>query len=113
MSDEPEQNSGTTLGGVAKVAAVGSVGATVANVATAAAGFTAGGVVKGPIAAAAQSYWYGAVTTGVFSYLQSVGTAGVVGPVGLVGAGIAGAGYWLWSSKSSTEIKDNNLEKNK
>ncbi|XP_057296489.1 interferon alpha-inducible protein 27-like protein 2B isoform X2 [Hydractinia symbiolongicarpus] len=49
-------------------------------------GFTAGGVAAGSIAAAAQSTFYGAATTGVFSVLQSVAAAGL----GTVGAAAVG-----------------------
>ena len=40
------------------------------------AGFTAAGVAAGSIAAWIQSYFYGAVTCGIFSYLQWLGAIG-------------------------------------
>ncbi|KAF9447232.1 hypothetical protein P691DRAFT_776280 [Macrolepiota fuliginosa MF-IS2] len=57
-------------------------------------GFTTNGVAAGSIAAAAQSFFYGGATTGLFSALQSAGAlaaAPVIGHI-LLGAGLFGAG---------------------
>ena len=55
------------------------------------AGFGAGGVVSGSIAAAVQSVAYGATTTGVFSALTSAGATGVIPTVLSAAGGTVGA----------------------
>ena len=53
-----------------------------------AAGFSVAGVAAGSVAAGAQSFFYGAATTGVFSACQSMGVLGV-------SAGVTGK-LWLY-----------------
>ena len=53
------------------------------------AGFGAGGVLAGSIAAGVQSVVYGGATCGVFSALQSVGATMAWLPVALTGAAVA------------------------
>ncbi|XP_022800209.1 uncharacterized protein LOC111338068 isoform X3 [Stylophora pistillata] len=88
-------------GAAAVVAAPGVLGA---------AGFTAGGVAAGSIAAAAQSAIYGGFTGGVFSLLQSAGAAGIGlagnAAIGAAGASVGGAlsdlGARLYGSRVKT-----------
>ena len=73
------------MGITAGVGAVAGVAA--APLVLSAAGFTAGGVAAGSIAAWVQSTVYGGATCGVFSLLQSAGAAGL----GLAGNAVAGS----------------------
>ncbi|KAJ3545438.1 hypothetical protein NMY22_g2442 [Coprinellus aureogranulatus] len=61
----------------------------VAPLALGAVGFSSGGVVAGSLAAGAQSYFYGAWTTGVFSALQAAGATAALPAAGQI---VAGAG---------------------
>ena len=71
--------------------AVGGVGAVVAApYVLAGAGFTAGGVASGSLAAGMQSAIYGGATCGAFSALQAAGAAGI-GAAGNAAIGAAGA----------------------
>ena len=79
--------------------ATGTAAVVAAPAALSAAGFTAGGVAFGSVAAFIQSVFYGASTGGVFSVLQSAGAAGIgaagnaaiggiSGGIGALGTGI-------------------------
>lgn len=68
-------------------------------------GFTAGGVLKGSIAALIQQVIYAGATGGLYSTLQSFGALAVIGPPGLiaigvtlgvVGVGLIGYQLWKW-----------------
>ncbi|KAJ7598135.1 hypothetical protein C8J56DRAFT_161533 [Mycena floridula] len=77
-------------------------------------GFTLSGVAAGSLAAAIQSLFYGASTTGLFSILQSLGATAVIGSpvlpiVGgvLVGVGIIGlVGWKIYKEHRDAASKD-------
>merc|ERR1712189_68675 len=68
-------------------------------------GFSSSGVVAGTAAASAQSYVYGAFTTGVFSAAQSAGIAGVSSTVTGVMATAGGVAGGLLANKQKTPVK--------
>ena len=78
--------------------AVGSI-LTLGALAVPLAGFGAGGVVAGSVAAGVQSAVYGGATCGVFSVLQSVGATLAWVPVAGSGAAVASSGGAILSKK--------------
>jgi len=66
-------------------------------------GFTAGGILKGSIAALIQSAIYGGQTGGLFGVLQAFGATAMISPPVVIGVGVSLAvigagflGYTLW-----------------
>jgi len=74
-------------------------------------GFTAGGVTKGSIASWIQSSYYGGETSGLFSYLQSVGVLGIgiMPKFALTCALYTAIEHSVKPSPSLLSIKDTNL----
>ena len=102
-NDSSKRSNRLLLGVGVGVGAVAGIAA--APLVLSAAGFTAGGVAAGSIAARVQSVVYGGATCGVFSALQSAGAAGL-GLVGNAVAGSVGAGVAAGTAKVVDSVKN-------
>ena len=92
---------------------VGAVaGVCAAPLVLSAAGFTAGGVALGSMAATVQSVFYGGAAAGGFSALQSAGAAGL-GMVGTAVAGSVGAGLGAGAAKVADSVSDKSTKNQK